>query len=132
VPNAPPLLWLIVGSNGAGKSTYYERVIHPHLKAPFVNADLIARSRWPRAYVEHAYDAGRIAEHAREALIRSRVSFVAETVFSHPSKLDLIRQAKKAEYLVWLSFIGSVFLPGDFAMFRTPARFKHKAPRPQA
>ena len=97
---------MLVGPNGAGKSTYYERVIAPVLGAPFVNADLIARARWPRTYASKGYEAGRLAAMTRERLVAARASFVAETVFSHPSKLELIRSARAAGYIVWVSFVG--------------------------
>lgn len=98
-------MWLLVGPNGAGKSTYYERVVAPHLNAPFVNADHIARARWPVHYARHAYDAARLAARTRDALLLAGKSFVAETVFSHPSKLDLIRRAKARGYVLWMSYI---------------------------
>lgn len=68
IADAAPLLWLLVGPNGAGKSTYYARRIHPILDAPLVNADLIARGRWPDAPAEHAWDALREADAVRAAL----------------------------------------------------------------
>lgn len=100
-----PLLWLIVGPNGAGKTTYHHRYIQPRLNLPFVNADMIARDRWPEAPEPHAYDAAEVAARAREALLQKRRSFVTETVFSHPSKLELIRRAKDLDYRVWMIFI---------------------------
>lgn len=103
---ASPFLWLLVGPNGGGKSTYYQRVVATHVRAPFVNADLIARGRWPRTYRRHAYEAARLAEATRLALLRARSSLVAETVFSHPSKLDLVKTAKAAGYTVWVTYVG--------------------------
>lgn len=49
---------------------------------------------------QHAYDAARIAPDTRAKLIEASRSFIAETVFSHPSKLDLIRTANDAGYVV--------------------------------
>jgi predicted ABC-type ATPase len=103
---AAPFLWLLVGPNGAGKTTYYERVIAPRLRLPFVNADRIARGRWPRNYSRHAYEAARIAEATRYALLYAGKSFVAETVFSHPSKLEFVKRARAAGYTVWITFVG--------------------------
>ena len=53
----------------------------------------------------HAYDAARIAREKHQELILGDRSFVAETVFSHPSKVDLMRTAKEHGYVVWLTFI---------------------------
>ena len=53
---------MIVGPNGAGKTTLYERVIAPARPGlPFVNADRIARERFPARVAEHAYEAANIA-----------------------------------------------------------------------
>jgi len=117
-----PFLWLLAGPNGAGKSTYHQRVIAPRLRVPFVNADLIARDRWPRDYPGRGYEAARLAAATRERLVRVRASFVAETVFSHPSKLDFIRKANAAGYTVWLTFV-SVASP-DLAVARVGQRVR--------
>lgn len=90
---------LIVGPNGAGKSTFARTVLCPVLPgALFVNADEIAAERWPGEEEAHGYEAAALAEATRRGLIEASASFVAETVFSHPSKLDLIRRAKAAHY----------------------------------
>lgn len=102
---ADPLLWVLAGPNGAGKTTYYQRKIEPVLQLEFVNADLIARAQWGPEAASHAYDAARIAREKHQELIQGGRSFVAETVFSHPSKIDLVRTAKEHGYLVWLTFI---------------------------
>src|SRR5438046_9023070 len=100
-----PVLHLIVGPNGAGKTTFFERILRPAVRLPFINADRIARSRWPGREEEHGYDAAALAELARSRALAARRSFIAETVFSHPSKMDLIRQAKQAGYKVSLHVI---------------------------
>jgi predicted ABC-type ATPase len=66
----------------------------------FVNADEIAKQRWPEDAAEHAYDAALIAAETRAKLIELGRPFIAETVFSHPSKLDLIDTAHTAGYTV--------------------------------
>jgi predicted ABC-type ATPase len=94
---------LVVGPNGAGKSTFVELVLAPlRPGVTFVNADVIAAARWPDDPSRHAYDAARVAADTREALIAAGVPFIAETVFSHPSKLDLISRAQAAGYTVAL------------------------------
>lgn len=64
----------------------------------FVNADIIASQDWPANPENHAYDAAEIAEATRSALIRDGMEFTAETVFSHPSKLELVDDALAAGY----------------------------------
>lgn len=100
-----PVLHLIAGPNGAGKTTLATRVIAPVTRLPFINADVIAAQRWPSAQADHAYDASQVAAEQRRELIGARASFITETVFSHPSKLALIRDAQDAGYLVTLHVV---------------------------
>ncbi|OZB20643.1 MAG: hypothetical protein B7X58_00590 [Marinobacter sp. 34-60-7] len=95
----PPELWLLVGGNGAGKTTFYERFL-ARRKIPLVNADNIARSLWPDAPEKHSYEAALIAERERYRLLEERQTFCFETVFSHPSKLDFVGAAKAAGYRI--------------------------------
>ncbi|MGI8632231.1 MAG: AAA family ATPase [Solirubrobacterales bacterium] len=90
---------LIVGPNGAGETTVYERLIAPDRPGlPFVNADRIARDRFPGHEIEQAYAAAEIAATARDALIAARLDFCTETVFSHESKVALVTTAAAAGY----------------------------------
>jgi predicted ABC-type ATPase len=120
---------LVVGSNGAGKSTFIELTLAPLLVgSPVVNADDIARRRWPDAALEHAYEAARIAADTRTKLIDLGESFIAETVFSHPSKLDLVDTAHRAGYTVVLHV---VLIPEELAVERVRYRVRaggHQVP----
>jgi predicted ABC-type ATPase len=114
---------LIVGPNGAGKSTFAMEILSQQLPGiMFVNADLIAAERWPEDPEVHAYDAARIAEATRSAAIESGKQFIAETVFSHPSKLALIDQAQAAGYFVALHVL---MIPEEVAVARVAARVAH-------
>lgn len=53
----------------------------------------------------NSYIAADIAEFIRRKLMEAGESFAFETVFSHESKLELIRKAKKLGYKVYLYFI---------------------------
>jgi predicted ABC-type ATPase len=112
---------LVVGSNGAGKSTFVRLTLAPSLPpgVPFVNADLIAAHRWPADPQGHSYDAAKIASDTRHALLDRRQSFIAETVFSHPSKLDLIDAADNAGYTV---FLHALLVPEDLTVARVAHR----------
>lgn len=102
-----PTMHLIAGVNGAGKTTFYREVLASATPgAEFVNADEIARARWPGAEAAHDAEAARIAIDRRRALFEARLTFVTETVFSHESKLDLILEAKRRGFLVLLIHIG--------------------------
>ena len=83
---------LVVGPNGSVKLTLVRLTLIRLLPAgvAFVNADEIAQRRWPSDPAGHAYDAAKVAGRSRAALITAGQPFIAETVFAHPSKLDLI------------------------------------------
>jgi predicted ABC-type ATPase len=111
---------LIVGPNGSGKSTFAQEILAEILPGIlFVNADLIAIKRWPEDPESHSYEAARIAEATRTALIESGRQFIAETVFSHPSKIALVDQAQEAGYFVALHVL---MLPEHVAVERVAAR----------
>jgi predicted ABC-type ATPase len=111
---------LVAGPNGAGKSTFVELTLAPLLPGSvFVNADEIAKQRWPDDPAAHAYEAARVAAQTRETLIGLGRSFIAETVFSHPSKLELIDTAQAAGYTVVLHV---VMIPEELAVARVAYR----------
>jgi predicted ABC-type ATPase len=113
---------LVVGPNGAGKSTFVALTLAPLLPGSvFVNADEIARQRWPEDPGSHAYDAAQVAAGTRSALIERGRPFIAETVFSHPSKLDLIGAARVAGYTVILHVL---LVPEDLAVERVKHRVR--------
>lgn len=96
-----PVVILLVGGNGAGKSTFYKTYLAPR-KIPFLNADVLAREMWPDAPEAHSYEAMRLVERSRHLALAQQRSFCFETVFSHSSKLDFIHEAKRAGYAVEL------------------------------
>lgn len=101
-----PVLIVIAGSNGAGKSTFYDLYLR-FLGLPFVNADLIARALHPETPERFSYEGAAIAEAARRALVAKRASFCMETVFSDPAgdKVQFLRDAQAAGYAVMLLWI---------------------------
>ena len=114
---------LVVGPNGAGKTTFVQRTLSRQLPPTvlFVNADAIARHHWPDDAARHAYDAARIAAETRTKLITAGESFIAETVFSHPSKLELIDQAHLAGYAV---VVHVLLVPEQLALARVLLRVR--------
>lgn len=111
---------LVVGPNGAGKSTFVELVLVEHRPGvTFVNADLIAAELWPDDPLPHGHDAAEAAERARDALLARGEPFIAETVASHHSKVDLVRRARDAGYHVHLIVIA---VPVELSVARVAAR----------
>lgn len=114
-----PVLHLVVGPNGAGKTTFFERVLGPATRLPFVNADLIALQQWPADAAAHAYEAAELAADRRRVLIEQRRSFATETVFSHPSKVELLHEARRAGFRIYLHVI---LVPEELAVQRVGVR----------
>ena len=111
---------LVVGPNGAGKSTFVEFVLaEARPGVPFVNADVIAAERWPDDPASHAYEASDAATVARDALIAQGVSFIAETVASHESKVHLVARARAAGYHVHVVVLA---VPEEYSVERVRAR----------
>lgn len=116
-----PVLHLLAGPNGAGKSTFAERVLVPSTGLPFINADVIAAREWPGQELGHAYEASRRAADERMSMLAERTSFITETVFSHPSKVDLVRTASAHGYLVHLHV---VLVPVELSIARVAERVR--------
>lgn len=115
-----PSLVLLAGPNGAGNSTLYQTRVAPSFAGPFINADIIQRDELQDPSMEASYQAARIAEARRIELLDDRRSFASETVFSHPSKLQIIDAARARGYLVIVMHVG-VDSP-DLSVARVEAR----------
>jgi len=111
---------LLVGPNGAGKTTFARMILAPIRPGNlFVNADVIAAERWPQDPGAYAYEASRIASETRSALIKEGREFIAETVFSHPSKVELVDEAIETGYFVSLHVM---MIPEELAVARVAMR----------
>lgn len=103
-------MMLIGGINGAGKTTLYFEQIKPFLDSkglnyPFVNADEMERAKYPNEVGKHSLEMGKLAAKIRDQYLKAGQSFVTETVFSHESKNQLIEEAQKAGFKVYLNHI---------------------------
>lgn len=56
---------------------------------------------------ESSYNAAMIAAFLRHKLVMTRQSFSFESVFSHPSKLDELKRARRKGYRVYLYFVAT-------------------------
>jgi predicted ABC-type ATPase len=97
-------LWLLTGGNGAGKSTFYRLFLEPKA-IQSVNADLIAKKINPDNPEKVSYEAASLAIRLLEELLYQGTSFCYETVFSHPSKIDLVAKARALGYEIILVYI---------------------------
>lgn len=113
---------LVVGPNGAGKSTFVRFTLAAERPGvPFINADVLAAERWPdpAEAMRRATEASAMARDARTRLLADRREFIAETVASHPSKVDLVAEAVDAGYHV---AVHVVLVPEDLAVQRVARR----------
>lgn len=97
---ARPVLHVIAGPNGAGKTTFYELQLRALTQAEFVNADRLALEHFGHVALTEAESATgqALAEARRRELMAAGRSLVTESTFSHPSKLELLRDARAADY----------------------------------
>ena len=102
--NLTKVINIIVGGNGSGKTTFYYRYLK-RTGLPFLNADELAKSKWPDAPEAHSYEAAKEVERVRQLLLANQQSFCFETVFSHASKVDFLALAKSYGYNINLFVI---------------------------
>jgi predicted ABC-type ATPase len=103
----PPYFHLLAGPNGAGKSTLYTALVAEGIvgaDCEFVNADLYEQSHLQHLSnpAERSQAARTWTDARRAKLLTQRHTFASETVFSHPSKVQLIAQAQQAGFVVAL------------------------------
>ena len=101
-----PTMIVLAGPNGAGKSTLYQTRVAPSFAGPFINADIIQRDELRDSSPEASYEAARIAASRRAEHLEQGRDFVTETVFSHPSKLELIDEARDVGFTVIVMHVG--------------------------
>ena len=97
---------VLAGPNGAGKSTLYQTRVAPSFAGPFINADIIQRDELCDPSLAASYEAARIASSRRADYLSRGRDFVTETVFSHPSKLELIDEARTKGFTVIVMHVG--------------------------
>ncbi len=105
-----PILIVIAGPNGSGKTTITSRILHHEWleDAEYVNPDNVAQEMfggWNNN--EAVLKAARYCEERREQCIKEHRSLIFETVMSVTDKVDFIRRAKEAGFFVRLFFVGT-------------------------
>jgi predicted ABC-type ATPase len=96
-----PIVIALAGSNGAGKSTFYECYL-ADAGLRFINADVLSASLGVSAY-----EAAELATSIRRELVNQRESFIFETVLSDPvgEKVEQLASYSAIGYTVVLVFI---------------------------
>jgi len=100
-----PMLYIIAGCNGAGKTTASISVLPNILKCrQFVNADAIAKGLSPLDPDSVALLAGKMMLERIHELLSRHETFAIETTLSTRSYVNLVRKAHKSGYKVVLLF----------------------------
>lgn len=105
-----PVLLVIAGPNGSGKTTVTVRLRAERWShgVEYLNPDDIARDRfgdWNSPVA--TLDAARWTTARREALLAAGQGIAFETVFSSQDKVDFVARAKARGYFVRVFFIGT-------------------------
>jgi predicted ABC-type ATPase len=105
-----PLLIVIAGPNGSGKTTITSEVLKSEWMedAVYINPDNVALEEfgdWNSP--EAVRKAAMYCEEWRERCLANGESLIFETVMSTPGKLDFIRRAKAAGYFVRVFFVST-------------------------
>jgi len=105
---ARPVLIVIAGPNGSGKTSVTSKILEHQWLADckYINPDFIARDVYgdwnaPDAVLKAVQKASEI----REECLASKESMLFETVMSATDKIDFILKAKKAGYFIRLFFV---------------------------
>jgi predicted ABC-type ATPase len=108
--NHKPVLIVIAGPNGSGKTTITSKILrHEWLEgAVYVNPDQVAQERFgdwnsPEAVLQ----AAQYCEEQREECLRNHQSLIFETVLSSDGKVDFIRRAHEAGYFIRIFFVST-------------------------
>ena len=105
-----PILIVIAGPNGSGKTTITSKVLHHEWleDAIYVNPDQIAQEKFGNWNDQEAVlKAAQYCEQLREDCLKNRQSLIFETVLSTTSKVDFIKRAKEAGFFIRLFFVST-------------------------
>ncbi len=105
-----PVLIVIAGPNGSGKTTITSKILrHEWMEdAVYVNPDQVAQERYGDWNSEEAVmKAVLYCEQQREDCLRNAKSLIFETVLSSDGKIDFIRRAHSAGYFIRIFFVAT-------------------------
>ena len=105
-----PVLIVIAGPNGSGKTTITSRVLqHDWLEdSLYINPDNVAQHMfgdWNNQ--EAVLKAAQYCQEQREECLKNKHSMIFETVMSTDEKINFIQRAKEAGFFIRLFFVGT-------------------------
>lgn len=125
-----PKLTIVIGANGAGKSTWCDKHRSRRLPADFYNADSIAKGLgdWNSPAKQGA--AREMVDAAIEQHLQKRSDFGFESTYSGRSRPDIVRRAKALGYETEAVFVGTTRpeINVDRVAKRVAARTGHDVP----
>lgn len=102
-----PVLIVIAGPNGSGKTTITSRVLHHEWleDSIYINPDNIAQNMFGDWNNQDAVlKAAQYCQARREECLNNKHSMIFETVMSTAEKIDFIKKLKKQDFL-FVSFL---------------------------
>lgn len=105
-----PVLIVIAGPNGSGKTTITSKILHHEWleNAIYINPDIIAQKKFGDWNSQEAVmKSVRYCESLREECLRKKQSLIFETVLSIPQKIDYIKRAKEEGFFIRLFFVST-------------------------
>jgi len=105
VSGPTPVLTVIAGPNGVGKSTLTASLTVAR-GTPVLDPDAIARSLIPQAPETAATQAGRVVLKRQHAYVQSGRSFILETTLAGSAVLRLMDDARRRGFNIHLMYIG--------------------------
>ncbi len=102
-----PNLIILAGPNGSGKTTFAQLLQADDWgkNCRILNADLVAESLGSWNDTSCIVQAQKLVREELYHSLEQGIDVMYETVFSHPSKLDIIKHALKLGYFIRLFFI---------------------------
>lgn len=105
-----PVLIVIAGPNGSGKTTITSKILHHEWleDAVYINPDIIAQEKYGDWNSEKAImESVKYCEELRENCLANKKSLIFETVLSAKDKIDFIRRAKEQGFFIRLFYVAT-------------------------
>jgi len=103
---ARPIIYLIAGCNGAGKTTFAKSFLpHEGRCLNFLNADLIAQGLSPLNARAAAMKAGRVLLAEFQTFLERNETFAFESTLSGTTYIRLLKQARRQGFHLYLHYL---------------------------